>query len=662
MKKFLDSRINVDLFKFNVRNKKGLILFYTLILSLTFPVVIIVSKLSNSSYQAEVTDITSLVIFLSIVFALLLIFTPFLFFNYLNSKKSVDVFHSLSISRNDLYLTYTALSLFFVLLPLTIAYWTGYILSYTLLSIPFDPYHIFHFGRLIMISIAIMAPSIFVIMNTGTLADSLVYTAILFVAPFIAYAAFQLFAEVNIIGFSSGSAESLTYLSPIVGVVGIYEDVLSNVDGHVVASYWFLLGLGMSIISMNIYSNWKSECSEVPFSNKSFFPFVTSLFIGILFIFLLSLNVIPNPRWIFFSVENLLIPIVFTYALFLVLYFIKDRSIDSIKKASKNYWVLFVVIMLVSTSLYFSQGFGFTYKIPKEKDIVSIELNPSNQYEPFLSENNIVLESEEDIKNFIKIHEEIVSYAKKDKKLFSQQAESDLSSELSPYGVSGDYSNFSFIYNLKNNGKIKRSYKIPSELQHILFELALNKDVLHSNHPITNPRFSNFEDLNITNPFFTKGFNTGFLDQKEIQNNIIKDFENINYKEYYNASSHVQFILTYSSNHQIYQLNIDARFENTLKLLSNYQLDEVDYNEFSISYKLVDKSEVSDKYTGHGLSQVIQQNRYDFYEDHLVKYLSFEEVIKYEDKIFDNYLNKEGNSVLVIESPFGEITFPIIDK
>ena len=337
MKKFLDSRINVDLFKFNVRNKKGLILFYTLILSLTFPVVIIVSKLSNSSYQAEVTDITSLVIFLSIVFALLLIFTPFLFFNYLNSKKSVDVFHSLSISRNDLYLTYTALSLFFVLLPLTIAYWTGYILSYTLLSIPFDPYHIFHFGRLIMISIAIMAPSIFVIMNTGTLADSLVYTAILFVAPFIAYAAFQLFAEVNIIGFSSGSAESLTYLSPIVGVVGIYEDVLSNVDGHVVASYWFLLGLGMSIISMNIYSNWKSECSEVPFSNKSFFPFVTSLFIGILFIFLLSLNVIPNPRWIFFSVENLLIPIVFTYALFLVLYFIKDRSIDSIKKASKNY-------------------------------------------------------------------------------------------------------------------------------------------------------------------------------------------------------------------------------------------------------------------------------------------------------------------------------------
>ena len=73
MKKFLDSRINVDLFKFNVRNKKGLILFYTLILSLTFPVVIIVSKLSNTSYQAEVTEITSLVIFLSIVFALLLI-------------------------------------------------------------------------------------------------------------------------------------------------------------------------------------------------------------------------------------------------------------------------------------------------------------------------------------------------------------------------------------------------------------------------------------------------------------------------------------------------------------------------------------------------------------------------------------------------------------
>ncbi|CAM3700468.1 hypothetical protein ERUR111494_07460 [Erysipelothrix urinaevulpis] len=666
MKDFLHSRINLNLFKFNVRNKKGLLFFYTLLLSLTFPVFIIVAALSGNGSNISNNEVLTSLILLTLMLILILVLTPFLFFNFLNTKKSVDVFHSLAIKKNDLYLTYLSLILFFVFVPLTISYWGGYFLAYNLTEVSFEMFHLYHYGRLLMVSIAVIAPSIFVIMNTGTLADSLIYTGILMIAPFVAFASFQAFAQVFIIGFGVSSGYSLTYLSPLVGLFTIVDSFKMPVDGHLVASYWLLLGIITNLFSLKLYKNWKSEMSEVPFSNKTFFPFVTSLFIGIVFVLLLALNINPNPKWAFLSIENLIIPIIVTYAMFLILFFLKDRSIDSIKKASKNYLILFVVIMVITTSLYFTQGFGYTYRLPKDDEIVSVEVSSQRSNLPFVAGNKVTIINPDEVKNIYNLHHQLIDQIKKDKDLFRDISSSDYVEPMfTPYQLFGDYSDVTIKYKLENNGKLNRTFKIPNEYHHLLLPLAQLESFKVTNNPIIDPsarldsnRFTLYDSL------FQKEYSFVESDDASIRKALYEDMIEMKHEEFYQANSKINFVLIYSFDGLPMQINIDARFKNTLKLLTPETLIlNEDYDASNLNYAIVPSTVNPDNLLKHGISRNINQNFSMDITSPISEGITLHDALKYQDQLYDKqYDGKETFDVLLISIDYGQIAFPIVTK
>lgn len=665
MKELLSARINFDLFKFNLKRNKSLMIVFTLMFSLTFPAIVLINALSKNSYPLSVWEINTFMIFMALVMILLLVLTPFIFFNYLNSKKSVDVFHSLSITRNDLFITFLALSLFFVIVPLTLAYWGGFILTYLTSDIGFDPYHLYHYGRLLMISVSIMATSIFVIMNTGTLSDSLVYTGIILIAPFVAYGAYNLFAQAHIVGFQTASANSLAYLSPLAGIFFLFDSFSSTIDGHFIASYWLLLGLLANCVSMNLYKEWKSEYSEVPFSNNKFFPLVTSTFIGILFIFLLSVNFLDNPNGSFLSIETLLIPIIFTYSFYLILNIIKFRSINTVKKASKSYLILFLVIMILTSTFHFTQGFGYAYRLPKESDVVSIDINGSFQVEPFLSSKKFVIKDAETIKEILDIHEQMVNYIKEDNNIFVYNVDSKLKDTLNEFGPTQGEGHLDLTYHLKNKDRVSRSYNIPAQLQQMFFGLSDNKEFLYNNHPISDLDNNRIDLMEVYDPLFSEQYSFDFsLKDEDLREAIHNDLFNMDQASYYHSDGPIEMTLVYQhdysnddeqSDYRTYQLNIDSRFKETLKFLNKDRVTSTRKIDGTY-YEFARKNNVEDFWVGHGISQVLQQEYYGYHGDGSSTTVNLD---AYRNNIYDKRLSKESNDVLIVETMYGRTIYPV---
>lgn len=646
-------KIDFDLFNYNIRKNKGLLIVFTLLLSLTFPIVIIVSTLSNNAASLESFHIDLILVFFSLMLMLLLVATPFIFFNYLNTKKSVDVYHSLPIKRSDLFLTLLSLSLFFVLIPLTFAYWSGFLLSYQFTDIVYQGSHLFHYIRLLIISVAVMAPGIFVIMNTGTLGDSLIYTGILLIAPFLGYGAYQFFAEANIIGFAFGNPEVLAYLSPLAGIFSINPGLNIDVDYNILTIFWFLGGVALYLVSNALYNEWQSEMSEEPFVNKFFFPFVTSIFIGIVFVFSLSLNILPNPGDSFISIQNLLIPVVFTYSLYVILNIVKQRSVQSFKVATKNYLILFIVILALTTTLRYTQGFGYTYRVPKEKEVQSIEIQSYFSSEPFLSNNKLTIKEPDAIQEVVAIHKHIVRLVKDDKQMFIGSS-SDVDSD---YGIENNMSTFDVTYHLKNNTKMKRSYRIPGEIQEIFFPLATFDEVTENNHPISKADNS-INNLKFYNSLFSEKYQYD-VNKDELQSAIRKDLLNMDYDTYYYSNSPIEKVLIYNYKEGNFQLNIDQRFTHTLEILNTLE-PETTSTPRDVSYIYLDKEKTKNEWVGHGFSSLIQQYYYINYYPGNDLVLS--DVKQYEDFLYDKHLSQEENEALLVMSPYGEIYYPIIKE
>lgn len=663
MRTFLDARINFDLFKYNVKRSRGLLIVFTLVLAVTFPATIFVNAIARRGSSISEQDLQFYLAFMTFVFLVLLVLTPFIFFSYLNSKKSVDVFHSLSITRKDLFITNLTLSLFFVLLPFTLAYWGGYLLAYSTTGIKFDPYHLYHYGRLLMVSLAVIAPSVFVIMNTGTLSDALIYTAILLFAPFIAYGAYEFFAEANIIGFQLKEISNLAYLSPLAGLYASFEFFSENIDGEFIASYWLILGILMNCASVHLYENWKSESSEEPFSNKQFFPLVTSLFIGILFVFFLSISFIPNPGWKFISVENLLIPILTTYALFLILQILKHRSINTVKVASRNYLILILVLLMITSTIHFTQGFGYAYRLPNEKNIQSIEIEANFNSEPFLVNNIYKIQESETIHEVVEIHKSLIDYIKEDKNIFIEGTESAIKSSLSPYGLENQYHYFELTYIMKNNKKMNRRYNIPVELQHEFFKLSTHKEIVHTNYPLTDLDFRLKDPLEVIDPLFRERYEYDYdLRKEDFRKAVESDLLAMSETTYYHSSHPVLMSLVYSSqsDYTNHQINIDARFTETLKILSDHKI-KATHPIPDVSYEIIKSGSQGNNWGAHGLSQVLQQGYYGYEGDEVTYYPSID-YEKYKAKLYDKNLSKETNDILTIMSPYGLSYYPIVEE
>lgn len=507
---------------------------------------------------------TDILIFLFLLTIVLLVIVPFIFFNFMNRKASVDLFHSLPIKRADLLITLSCASFLLVFIPFAITYWSGYILLYTLYDIAFNLDHLILFVRAILLFSAILIPSLFVIMNTGTTSDSIIYAMIIYVAPFIIYGALEAFSSTYLIGFSSLSATNvLYYISPSVAFVGLLTNTISYIDTNIITVYWIVASFILYIGTSYLYKIWKSEKSEQPFNNNFFFPFVTSLFTAFLFIFSLSLFSLDyNSPMKFLAIQNLIIPVLITLVFYVLLDVIRFRTTKFLIPSLKRFALLIIFSLSLSTLIFTTQGFGFAWNVPAAHKVESVTVKSYNaSSETMFSSMEITMSDETSIDQLVNFHQLIVDEFKESNRFFRNTGD-DINQDFTVLSLT-------LSYKLEGGGKFKRNFNIPRSLEDELFALLAISDVQKSVNPIL---VKDPINLNLFNASMSDEFEVSLTDLTEIRKLYMEDLSQLSSVDFIDYDHELKYILVYPVDDTNYQLNIDTRFPSVVKYLEGKQL------------------------------------------------------------------------------------------
>lgn len=584
MKTLINSRINFDYLKFNFKKYKGLLLFYTILLMTSFPIPTLIRWIQTPDRYHYENYSTGSVYVPIIITIFLSIVTPMILFNYLSSKKSVDVFHSLPIKRSDLFLTNYVASLLIIFIPFTIAYFSGYALNNLLYSASLKWYHIETYFQLLAIFFATTTPVMFVLMNTGTLSDALIYTVIIFVAPFLAFGALELFASTFVIGYTSMRMDSIAFLSPPTSVLFGLKSMNSPYDMGLYASYWLILGLILLSVALVIHDGRKSEKSETPFVNNWFFPLIIYLFTGIVLVFLLPIFAIGNRT---LTVGSVVMPVLIALLLFTLLNIIKNRSLKNMTVILKNYTIFAVVLMIFCTILYTTDGFGYTYYIPKIDKIESVTI--TSQGEIYGNENEDFLPSggnylfQKDL-HITREHPELLQLTNTFHYSITNQLIEKEPSVSSNLEQTSDYTPIYIEYKLKSGSKIKRRFNVKDELLKPLYPAVNNPATLKD----TNIFFNEEKQINqiyIFNNTLTEGYRfTG--SRSELIETYKEDLQNTDFQP--NGDT-LNFVLAYKVKDRDYGndylLNIDNRHPKTTEYIKNNLKPIDDVNTEAVIYR-----------------------------------------------------------------------------
>lgn len=566
MKNFISKYVDFNLLSNSLKKNKNMVVIFTILLLIPFPFALIVRLLSSSA-PLDTYLYESFVILLLIATVPLFIATPFMMFNYLTSKKSVDFFHALPIKRRKLFVTNALLSYLLVMIPFTISYVLGQSISQFVFVTPNISYSVaFYFSALLLFA-TIQIPCFIVIMNTGTTSDSIIYSIILFIAPFIAYFAYEVFASTYLFGLGSFvNTNLLSYISPIYALIRTYSNSISEIIPWALLLYWFVMSLLAYKIVIELYESWKSERSELPFNNTVFFYFVSAVFIAILLVFCISLFPFnPNSSFKFLAIQNLIIPLFISFVVYVILDTIRKRSFRNLVKSLKRFAVIGLSTLLITTFIFVTEGFGYMSRIPDRERIQNITLESSNlDWDPHFSyfPTELKLETERDIELFISIHERLTQEFKMQNKFFGNDFYSSQYYPDADVRYTGSY--ISFKYELEGRTDMKRSYYLPEAMIELTYDL-LNTDSYrdHLLDLLNQPS----SQIKVYNNTMNKVYMTS---SEEYVEALHKDFSQLQYDPIIPLELHN---VVYLSSMKV-PLFIDSRFINTLSLIDESKLEQ----------------------------------------------------------------------------------------
>lgn len=645
MKKLFSSRINFNLLKYELKRNKTYLVIYSVILFIVSSLPVLIT----GRYVADnLHDFDSFLLpanfppyGIIIVAIILVLLTPFILFSYLTTKKSVDVYHSLPIKREDLFLTLKLSSFLLVLIPFTLnfflSYTIKYFFGYTVISSDIIKYFVY-----IILLYAVHNLPLFVIMNTGTISDSLIYTGIFVGLPFLAYSAFNEFLRVYLFGISQLSWENMKFLSPLFALVSFIKDKL-NMEMIQTTLYWVLVTFLVTTVIRRLYNNRKSEKSEEPFVNDKFFPVMTVVFIPIFFIILNIMNTGYGRNFglkDFFKLETFVLPTLIVFVVYVILDLFRYRSSKNLLKSSKHFIVIMLLTLFISTTTIVTGGFGFSYRTPDLKNIEYIEVVPNhmNSLHPIFSVNESIyteynalakLRDPETIETVLLTHKGINDLLKSQKWGINENEMIEASNygKRLPGEESINWQNFSFTYVLKNGDRIKKSFNLPKEVILDFTSMITKKDYI----AVTNPIFNTDVKLESFNLFDNTMGNFHLEEDTEIiRENImsayLEDIKSMGNESYIYKESKLKYIIKYSVDVFSFKnetngvnfnkekryleqnsipeliLTIDDRFVNTVRYLdsldkskqlnetSNLQIDTMQNDAMETYYGLIGHS------------------------------------------------------------------------
>ncbi len=669
MTKQLKTRINLKLLKYNLSNLKAYLILFSILLFSVGPFPVIMSMVRDDNVQNFYFADGGAKPYVLIAFAtLLFIITPFIVFTYLNSKKSVDVYHSLPIKRNDLFATQVLTSFLITYIPFILNYFlTNFV--YSISNIPYSNDYFIFLGFYTVLFFAVQLVSTFVIHNTGTLSDSLIHTGIMIALPFVIVGAFNLFVQTYVFGLKGISWDVLNYLTPFYPLFNSF--VPSYKFDISLMLYWVLLSIILFLTIMHMYRLRKSEKSEEPFVNDSYFPIVINLFIPLSFILVNVLNSsYGNMNTIsdFFSLESFVTPVLLSFVGYSILNILRYRSTKFFLKSGFDFIKVIILTTVVCVVLITTSMFGLAWKVPNADNVQSISFKPNeiNSISPVLvpgkspyDKFNVEVElvQEEAIEAFIAIHKEINTNIKKNGSNESQLLTDSIIKKKLTCDVSQS-TKFDFTYNMKDGNKIEKTFYLPTEVllsfgklveednYQIVMNPILNEDV----RTVDLALYNNIKSKNLllnNDPIFVEKFRDAYFN----------DLKKLSYNDLLFKESKLKYILEYrvdirSFKHNtqgvnfnkaydyeegiINQIYLDDRFSQTVALLDTYTL----VGDTHLNYFLIDSNQ--EYYGNSPMCGYILNEQYFEMGDIIT------DIDSYSDRVQGSHLaDKPGEAILI---------------
>lgn len=582
MKTLFSSRINFKFLKYLfAKNKMFLSIFSILLISL-FPIPIIMRIVTRGIAYNDTTLLSFMAFFIPVTM-ILFGCIPFLFFNYLFSSRSVDTYHSLPIKRSDLFITLACAAFLFSVIPFTIAYTSGYLVAYFTGLIPMASAHFTLYIRLVIMFSTLTAISVLVIMNTGTISDALIYTGIISLLPFLAFTALNFFSLKYIFGFSSGITEFLILTSPHFATIELLTRFEGSYAPNIIASFWLLITIILTSVSICIYQKRQSEKSGHPFTNQFFFPSIASFFTGILLITFVSIWSSLDYAYTTVSIFNiriLLIPLLITLIIYILLSVIKNRSTKNMPRILKQYAIISVTTLFICFLFIQTGGFGYEKKLPNKANIVSVTLSNGNNIAPLSIDGyQVQFKDKENIDRVYALHSKIVNEYRSDETKVL---------EFNDYSYT-EFTEVQISYKMSNGSSMSRTYflnyKVIEELEDALFskEVISKNDFYDAKIQIGN--------LSIYNASLTQGYTfTG--NTTELRTAYLSDTANYTSDDWVRNGTELEYVIQYTVETALQrQIMVDSRMVSTLKYLQENTVENNVDLELSYIYYPKEKTE-----------------------------------------------------------------------
>lgn len=426
---------------------------------------------------AQIFNGISVVFFTAIALVAPMMITVALF-SYMHNKRSVDVYHSLPLTRDELYMIHSAVAVTVVFIPLLV--------NFSIVAIASLASPVKNVGDIMLemlcwmaISFVIIAVTALTAVNSGTSFDTAIFSVGLNISLPAIYFTVLMLGQLMLYGFSMNDEYVMTgcKLSPFSVIVlrqGIESSGIENLkmlsENNIAVLLWLLIGTAILIIGLLSYRKRPSENAEMVGN------------MGPIQVYLRSAGTLAAGTLLgfmfcgVFDYESDTAVLIASFAASILVYFVGDallsRNIRALPKALPKAVITASGVAVVVLVMMFG-GLGYESRVPAIDSVENVTLRyyrgrfDSQPRINYSYGRGIDLESEQAVRLILSAHD--------------AQCRAEHETDTETY-YSAD---LDIEYHLSNGKTMRRSYNgVCADTYELLFALDTDPEFVSKNHPI----------------------------------------------------------------------------------------------------------------------------------------------------------------------------------
>lgn len=582
--------MNKKLIKFNLKENRYLLAIFTFLLIMVGTVFPLISRYKDYGSDAHLIDniAREYIWGINVILVLTIAFTiiaPLVLFSYLSKRSSIDVYHSLPISKKSLFITNFETSYLLAVLPFLVSIFLQ-TLVYSILTgkILFTASWFISILFIIIMLVAILIPITFICINTTYLGHSIIYIFIILLTPIIALSAIDTFGITYITGFNYGALSYIgNYISPFIAIFTFTPEFNFSFLQHselysfnaynplIIITWWILFSI-LGIYGLIQYSkNMQTENIHNQKFSRYFHGAIIYITSFIFFLFILTnLNPYNFGGTSSLTVSDFILPTIYTYIFFNVLQSVRYRNFRTFFKHTKKFIYFVIITCLIIISAYLTNLFGYTVQVPDSSlidyssvvfDSISVDIN-----NPQFISNEIIFKEKEDNEKIATLTQKVVKEQKNSLNILSSNTYSSkvqIFFELdvqSKYGVANRRIDF---------GLSKDTFLELASIYQKSPSFIENNAIFEGKTKITN--------FTIYNKDFSK-VSTTPIDLDKLKEIYLEELSTVGVDAYYFDSTSLEYLISYRQ-YDIYgskipsYLSIDSRFPKSIQYIESLTMD-----------------------------------------------------------------------------------------